>query len=107
MTDRELLERAAKAAGIEGAFFDSENPIHRGIYQARGEYYWNPLVSDSEALRLAAKLHMRVRIQKWGSTVVDCSASTGQKAELHKADVMAATRRAIVRCAASTQRDAQ
>jgi len=61
MSDRELLELAAKAAGIEGKYFDSANPIHTGIYRAGHDYYWNPLISDSEALRLAVKLRLVIK----------------------------------------------
>lgn len=72
-TDKELLELAAKAAGIEGSYFHSDNPIHCGIYQARGQYYWNPLASDSEALRLALTLvaagKLRVQLTNAGIDV--------------------------------------
>jgi len=46
MTDRELLEAAAKAAGIQ---------VHPdGIEWNRNEegYRWNPLTDDGDALRL-------------------------------------------------------
>jgi hypothetical protein len=108
MTDRELLELAAKAAGIEGSYFDSDNPIHRGIYQARGEYYWNPLISDSEAFRLAVKLEFD--LTRYAGHAVEAtgrSPTHGTPAtyitcrqEL-EADPYAATRRAIVRAAAA------
>lgn len=101
MTDRELLELAAKAAGIDGAYFDNDNPICCGIYQARGEYYWNPLISDSEALRLAVKLKL---IITWapGMVVVDLLNNPMHFAEPLDAPGCdaEATRRAIVRAAA-------
>lgn len=96
-TDRELLQAAARAAGIEGAYFESDNPIHRGIYQARGEYYWNPLISDSEALRLAVKLDIDIEFHS-GCAV---AWSNDRFEERFGSDPMAATRRAIVRAAAS------
>lgn len=61
MTDRKLLELAAKAAGIA---CDSEGPftsvdrydLYNGIYT---EYLpWNPLTDDGDALRLAVKLNL-------------------------------------------------
>lgn len=61
-TDRELLEAAAKAAGIEGRYFESDNPIHTGIYRAEHDYYWNPLRSSSEALNLAAALGLSIHV---------------------------------------------
>lgn len=104
MADRELLEKAAKAAGIEGNFFDSDNPIHRGIYQARGEYYWNPLESCSEALRLAVTLGLEIRIDvspgRPRMTAVSFDYWDGWAREPHGDDARAATRRAIVRAAA-------
>ena len=59
MTDKELLELAAKAAGIE------YNPNYgKGFWV--GEFYsgkeWNPLTDDGDALRLAVKLKMRIDI---------------------------------------------
>ena len=53
MTDRELLEKAAKAAGGT-AYFNSE---HRHIKDGR---YWNPLDDDGDALRLAVELSIRI-----------------------------------------------
>jgi hypothetical protein len=102
--DPELLELAAKAAGIEGRYFDSDNPIHRGIYQARGEY-WNPLISDSEAFRLAVKLEIEVyQGDDEGPCAFAgyCGRTQRQRfvIEPHGDDACAATRRAIVRAAA-------
>ena len=55
MTDKELLELAAKAAGIECTAVVLEGVPHRF-----GGGYWNPLTSDSDALRLAVKLRIDV-----------------------------------------------
>lgn len=97
MTDRELLERAAKAAGIE---WDEEEG--HGWYQDDGCWtWWNPLTDDGDALRLAVTLLISVN-PGHGYTV--CA-----KAKKHKSgwtheyvgrDLAAATRRAIVRAAA-------
>lgn len=96
MSDRELLELAAKAAGIEGRFFYST--ITQGIYQARGEYYWNPLESDSEALRLAVKLGLVIDS---GDEVAHVYKNDQGVCETYGDDRMAATRRCIVRAAAA------
>ena len=67
MTDRELLELAAKAAGIE---YDVEaskpHPVSKAfwglwlvIHGEPSEYQrrnWNPITDDGDALRLAVKL---------------------------------------------------
>ncbi len=104
MSDRELLELAAKAAGIE-FWFPRMNggknedgtriiltPCHTKM---DGEVVeWNPLTDDGDALRLAVKLDMRVS---------PCCAripSGGLFTEDDEGDDFAATRRAIVRAAA-------
>lgn len=55
MNDRELLELAAKAAGISPATFDRRDV---GWYQPdKGTTGpWDPLTDDGDALRLAVKL---------------------------------------------------
>ena len=85
ITDRELLELAAKAAGIkytikDGVFVDHGNKNEPPIP-------WNPLDDDGDALRLAAKLFLHIRVN-----------------ESHNGDPYAATRRAIVRAAAEIGR---
>jgi hypothetical protein len=50
MTDKELLELAAKAAGVEC----KKTPI--GFYLLDEDRNWNPLADDGDALRLALKL---------------------------------------------------
>ena len=54
MTNRELLELAAKAARIEVT--DSM----RDLWEFEGLSAWNPLTDDGDALRLAVKLKLRV-----------------------------------------------
>lgn len=61
MSDRKLLEDAAKAAGYEVRWRESIG----GFYFGLGSYtpqYWNPLTDDGDALRLAAKLGLTVAI---------------------------------------------
>ena len=96
MTDRELLEWAAKAAGLQNA----KPAMGCGIVHGGG-MYWNPLADDGQALRLAVALGL----------VVDCSRpSAGPPfyshlhAEIAMKDRDAATRRAIVRAAAEIGR---
>ena len=58
MSDRDLLERAAKAAGIELWHEDVfTNGITRKVSQS-GILCWNPLIDDGDALRLAVKLNI-------------------------------------------------
>jgi hypothetical protein len=97
MTDRELLELAAKAAGIEC----KKTPI--GFYLSDEDRNWNPLTDDGDAFRLAVKLGMQITIildgddgDHFPQTMVDWAT------EEHLNDPYAATRRAIVRVAAET-----
>lgn len=97
--DRELLELAAKAAGVE--FFYSD-----GIESTRNtlgfQIPWNPLTDDGDALRLAVKLNLWVDVDRpTKSTRVLIENGEGKGAsEEHDDDPYAATRRAIVRAAA-------
>lgn len=104
VTDRELLELAAKAARTTGAdIIDSEaGPQIFERYSSDGwECYrlWIPLTDDGDALRLAVNLqidlihftgHLRADVRDMPDTH-----------ELYNGDPCAATRRAIVRAAAS------
>lgn len=94
MTDRELLELAAKAAGI--GLIDGEHGDMMRVYYTDPnnglERYtsWNPLTDDGDALRLAVKLGLFMR-----QAVKEIPRSEYEK------DPYAATRRAIVRAAAA------
>lgn len=122
MNDKELLELAAKAAGIEGKyvsgfmpdtyFYQSNTDGIYYIHDNQGYAIWNPLTNDGDALRLAVKLGVSdsgglvlffadaddnsVVMQKFG----DCS----DVLEVVESDPCAATRRAIVRAAAEIGR---
>jgi hypothetical protein len=119
MTDRELLELAAKAAGIDFGFgkdqwFWSDHGRHgAGIYEAgRHSFgYWNPLTNDGDALRLAVKLKIGIRFTwdgcddqydaVWAETGrTRCDEELGMTPKGEQFDEEAATRRAIVRAAA-------
>lgn len=63
MTDKEMLELAAKAAGVDGEYVENSplNGAYRtGIYDRFLDHEWNPLTDDGDALRLAVKLEMVV-----------------------------------------------
>ena len=100
MTDRKLLELAAKAAGyvLTPNWSHSDDPFCIG-----GEP-WNPLTDDGDAFRLATKLSLTVRhhtdeigVLNMTGTVYEDVARVG--------DIYAATRRAIVRAAAEIGRE--
>jgi len=101
MTDRELLEQAAKAAGIE------IDPID-AAHEPSEWQCWNPLTDDGDALRLAVKLVLDIEFV-WDDvpeeTAIACvrvTAIGGEACVFEELgfDPSAATRRAIVRAAA-------
>lgn len=115
MTDRELLEMAAKAAGLEikpppaWAEGEWEGLI---VFRNGGLHHtnWNPLEDDSSALRLAVKLGMNLALVPGRAfAVAACGfdvngAPNAEVVEPHADDPYAATRRAIVRAAAEIGR---
>ena len=54
MTDKELLELTAKAAGIDKP--DHINTCGSWVFNEPRKPNWNPLHDDGDALRLAVKL---------------------------------------------------
>ena len=93
MKDWELLEKAAKAAGIENLATKGDIIIcnDEDGYSA----VWNPLTDDGDAFRLAVKINLK------SATNAVWVISMTSIAE-YEDDPLAATRRAIVRAAAAT-----
>ena len=104
MTDRELLEKAAKAAGhgkvewIVGVL-GFERP-HVRFDDSWSWTPWNPLNDDGDALRLAVKLRLRVEVYGYQVKVSHGSLVEADE-KFGVGDPYAATRRAIVRAAAA------
>jgi hypothetical protein len=96
-TDRELLELAAKAAGLGFTVPVFGVPPFMGL-RLIGGALWNPIIDDGDALRLAVKLDLTVMI----GAVRDVS---GQLSLDKSEDDLEATRRAIVRAAAEIGRN--
>ena len=66
MTDRELLELAAKAAGALACWSSTLDEWQKDLTDPYvGGKKWNPLTDDGDALRLAVKLRMCVNIWKY------------------------------------------
>ena len=107
MTDKELLELAAKAAGFS-AFDWLGNDNYMNVYDDEDhQSCWNPLTDDGDAFRLAVKLNIVV----WehgqydrAMAEVRYGEARGEYWELSE-DPYAATRRAIVRAAAEIGKD--
>ncbi|MCG7598850.1 hypothetical protein MHM84_03565 [Halomonas sp. McH1-25] len=104
MTDRELLEKAAKAAGLRihgwigPKFYVVNGPNPADNYDP---FQWNPLEDDGDAFRLMVELNIGLETY---STHVFASPAGNidiEAMEWYEGDRLAATRRAIVRAAAA------
>lgn len=101
MTDRELLEAAAKAAGIGGGWDWPRGADKPTCWRDSSRKAWQPLHDDGDALRLAVKL--KIELQYFGAATVQARVNDWPIATEYVnmgADPYAATRRAIVRAAA-------
>lgn len=100
MTDRELLELAAKAAGLR--IKRKEDHAFVVWNECNEPWYWNPLEDDGDALRLAVKLRLVVDASDYPSIDVQYKHS-GKYWILTEdsGDASASARRAIVRAAAA------
>lgn len=95
MTDKELLELAARAYNADNKAWECAD-YRRGFIGS-----WDPLESDGDALRLAVKLRLDIVSDReddlcsvWSYGMPDVNVKYGD-------DPYAATRRAIVRAAAA------
>ena len=111
MTDRELLELAAKAVGLSLEQGPGSPPekCFGACWDGYTWDYWNPLDDDGDALRLAVKLGLDVEMHGSNSThpyvcAFDCDRNIAEEAQPEDGDPYAATRRAIVRAAAEIGR---
>lgn len=103
--DRELLELAAKAAGV-----DVHPHLGPGAWvggMSGNKYFsqWNPLADDGDALRLAVRLRLLVTVETgevWAMPHMDDDGPS--EPIFNDSDPYAATRRAIVRAAAEIGR---
>lgn len=115
-TDRELLELAAKAAGIKIIRSRLADPLWRDMLIENPDVEvdgnptdrWNPLHDDGDALRLAVKLELRVMVlhdtsqtKPWLRIEDRAGRWTHAMVAEFEAGPYAATRRAIVRAAAA------
>jgi hypothetical protein len=101
-TDMQLLELAAKAAGIRHIEYtngyDGEYGLMTCDEHGRHQGMWSSLEDDGDALRLAVALKMDVSAFRDHATAYY---ETGWCDELNGCDPLAATRRAITRSAAA------
>ena len=117
MTDREMLELAARAAGLkEFTEINGRFAVRTRFTGMQDWSPWNPLTDDGDALRLAVQCGIEISIvdDEPGTDGRFSRACAGYATEDdprvryvfedHKGDLFAATRRAIVRAAAEIGR---
>ena len=99
-SDRELLELAAKASG-----YDVSRDAHipsGGLWISEvisGDFEWNPIANDGDALRLALTLNILVGVgQAWTAGSQQCGVMFDGYPE---GELFKATRLAIVRASAA------
>lgn len=103
MTDKELLELAAKAAGVRITWFrDDSTPYLASKDEKPTSYIWNPLTDDGDALRLAVKLKIDIHQRVAEPRVAAVAAMHSPKIESvpDESQRLSATRAVIVRAAA-------
>ena len=119
MTDRELLENAANAAGLNVDIHENWTPgelPYFHLVDERGRL-WNPITDDGDALRLAVKLGLHITqypiyeepkhsaiAKKSARLLDDTCVDMCVGIEVYGSDPYAATRRAITRAAAEIGR---
>lgn len=111
-TDRELLEQAAKAAGLcidkswapPRGYARGFDMLGNAVLDWHNGTKWNPLADDGDALRLAVKLRLMVDVCGAHTEVVWCDEDLSESHSLEEWDSFGddgmRTRRAIVRAAA-------
>ena len=103
MTDRKMLEFAAKAAGLDAQWDCPERGMMMLTPNGVDTMTWNPLTNDGDALRLAVKCLLEIgfpaprKVWSFGRKGDVCS-------EEYRSDPITATRRAITRAAAEIGR---
>ena len=99
MSDRELLELAAKAAGIVAQWDCPERGMMVLSSNGWDTDSWNPLTDDGDAFRLAVSLNLSFCVGD-AYIVIHSAGRPNLVTQQYDGDPYAATRRAIVRAAA-------
>lgn len=110
MSDRELLELAAKASGLKidksatnggGRLNTGFDCMGNAVLDWHNSKRWNPLTDDGDALRLAVKLRLDITFGRFGIYAGKTLEDTCHRVPSYDSE---ATRRAIVRAAAEIGR---
>ena len=101
LQDRELLELAARAAGITGEWCDCADCIAGILTLGVDGGVWNPLTDDGDALRLAVRLRINLEFGPSHVYAINTKAQAFYADEESEGLLENATRNVIVRAAAS------
>lgn len=116
MSDRELLELAAKAAGMyvlpadkpwprdadAGWFFCEHGPRGAGMNGLKQHGFWNPRTDDGDSRRLQVKLLLTVAVRPHECEVFDDDGECLSSVSIHEGvDPEDATRYAVLQAAAA------
>ncbi len=114
-SDRELLQYAAKAAGLMTDGWHRDGGLAAWMPGQESKYWfnWDPFTSDADAFRLAVKLKLIVTFADGGAGPHVCAGQRLGPFSNEKLPIkmfaldeeLAATRRAIVRAAAEIGRN--
>jgi hypothetical protein len=100
MTDRKMLELAAKAAGIRLEWDGDPRDWQPMYYEGKTYHVWNPLTNDGDAFRLEVKLKLNIEFGERNQHEWPHIVWVAPCFEPLRSDPYADTRRAIVRAAA-------
>lgn len=110
MTDKELLELAAKAAGLKIDTSKKDGFMSgSAVLDWDKNIMWNPLFRDGDALRLAVTPGMMIDCstdEGW-CDIISCGSAVRVKECYEDSDKFVATRRAIVMAAAQIGKSMQ
>ncbi|WP_433886936.1 hypothetical protein [Pseudomonas vranovensis] len=108
MEDKQLLELAAKAAGLKAQYSDNWGDFSIGEPYSKGEVRWNPLTFDHDAFRLMVALSLDVEFDGPTGVRVNYVGGNGRLCTVEQLileDLAEAVRRTIVRAAAELGKD--
>lgn len=87
MSDRELLELAAKAAGLHLCGYDEASQKYFSATELpirNMPFMWNSLTDAGDALRLAVKLHIGLEIYNGHVAAVWCDLDRSEEREIQE-----------------------
>lgn len=103
-SDRELLELAAKAAGLKVRIWEGHTGVMCAVDDDCHGRMWMPHIDDGDALRLAVKLRLQITAGRMGCCIRGFNGSYVTEPFMPGCDEMVVARRAIVRAAAEIGR---